>query len=272
MEVLKFLKKSEIKKIFDEKSILVIEYLLKKVLFSQPELLSNQKQYNIQMTKEFLEQWVSQGLNWEIVGAGNYSIDVYSKIEKYGADVKFISAKVDKDNNFLSSESNETSLMQNFKNIGRELDQDFSNKDFNKILEGWKNILFIKINKPIKDHKLKGIYYFIFIRGGNSISLSIAKVNYHKIKDIRVSRITKTSAFIDGYINGRYGNVKIYKSKKRMELRCYAKNIEDDGLAIKWNFQKLLNDKGISLRDLVDNQKLFQNHIRKEIKRFFNFL
>ena len=100
MFVLEFLTKKEIEKIFDKDSKLVIDYLLKKVLFSQPELLPGEKNGNIQMTKEFLENWVAQALNWKIIGAGNYPIDVYSEKDKIGADVKFLSAKTDKNGNF----------------------------------------------------------------------------------------------------------------------------------------------------------------------------
>jgi len=272
MNVLKFLNKDEIKKIFDSESIFVIEYLLRKVLFSQPELLPKQNNHNIQITKEFLEQWVAQGLNWEIVGYGNYPIDVYSKLLKVGADVKFVSATVDDDNNFTNKQSNETSLGQNFKDTGRELDQAFANEDFTKILKGWKSILKKKIDRPIKDYRLRIIYYFIFIRGGNSINLAIAKVDKLKIKNLKVSKTTKTSAFINGFIDSKYGNAKIYKSKKRMELRCFPKNIEKDNLLIKWNFKNLLINSGINLRKLVKNRIKFNSHVKKEINNFLKFL
>jgi len=271
MNVLEFLNKDEIKKIFDSDSIFVIEYLLRKVLFSQPELLPEQNKHNIQITKEFLEQWVAQGLDWEIIGSGNYPIDVYSRVLKVGADVKFVSAKVDGDNNFTNGQSNETSLGQNFKDAGKKLDQAFVNKDFAKILQGWKNIINKKIDRPIKDYHLKIIYYFIFIRGGNSVNLAVAKVNKSKVKDLKVSKTTKTSAFISGFIDGKYGNAKVYKSKKRMELRCLPKNIEKDNLLIKWDFKDFLTNSGVDLRKLVKNKIKFNAHIKKEIDNFLKF-
>ena len=75
MPVLELLNKKEIKKVFDKNSLLVIKYLLRKVLFSQPEMLPKQKRNNIQTTKEFLEQWVAQALGWIIIGSGNYPIE-----------------------------------------------------------------------------------------------------------------------------------------------------------------------------------------------------
>lgn len=115
MNVLNFLKKEEIEKIFDKDGRSVINYLLKKVLFSQPETLPGKKTANIQITKEFLEQWIAQGLGWETVGSGSYPIDVYSKESKSGADVKFMSVDVDEAGNFTNKESGETSLGQKFK-------------------------------------------------------------------------------------------------------------------------------------------------------------
>ena len=151
MFVLEFLTKKEIEKIFDKDSMLVINYLLKKVLFSQPELMPGEKGGNIQMTKEFLENWIAQALDWKIVGAGNYPIDVYSEKQRIGADVKFLSARTNDDGEFANGVSNETSLSQKFKNAGKNLDQLFQQRKKEEILEGWKKILIEKNEIPIKD-------------------------------------------------------------------------------------------------------------------------
>ncbi|HHE45954.1 MAG TPA: hypothetical protein ENL05_01235, partial [Candidatus Moranbacteria bacterium] len=199
MFVLEFLTKEEIEKIFDKDSKLVIEYLLKKVLFSQPELRPGEKNGNIQMTKEFLENWVAQALDWKIVGAGNYPIDVYSEKQKIGVDVKFLSTRVNNKGEFTNGTSNETSLSQKFKRAGKNLDQLFKQRKKKEILEGWIKILIEKNEIPIEDYGLNYIYYFIFIRGGNSINLAVAKVNKELISNIKISKFTDTSAFISGY-------------------------------------------------------------------------
>ena len=272
MFVLKFLTKKEIEEIFDKDSKLVIDYLLKKVLFSQPELLPGEKNGNIQMTKEFLEDWVAQALNWKIIGAGNYPIDVYSKKDKVGADVKFLSSKVDDNGDFINGTSNETSLSQKFKSAGKNLDQLFKRKKKKEILEGWTKILIEKNEIPIKDYNLKYIYYFIFIRGESSINLAVAKVNKELIPNIKISKFTDTSVFISGYVDDKYGNVKIYKSKKRIELRCIPKKLEKDNLLIKWNFDENLKyQKPIRLRDIVGNKNKFKKYISQKIKEFFDF-
>jgi hypothetical protein len=272
MFVLEFLTKKEISQIFDKDSKLVIDYLLKKVLFSQPEKLPGEKNGNIQMTKEFLESWVAQALGWKKIGAGNYPIDVYSKKDKIGADVKFLSAKTDEKGEFAIGTSNETSLSQKFIDTGKNLDQLFKQKNKKEILKGWMEILIKKNDIPIIDYDLETIYYFIFIRGGDSISLAIAKVNRDIIPAIKISKLTNTSAFISGYIDEKYGNVKIYKSKKRIELRCKARNLEKDNLLIKWNFSdNLKNQKPVKLRDLVKNKIIFKKYILGKIKEFFRF-
>jgi hypothetical protein len=272
MFVLEFLTKSEIEKIFDNDSKLVIDYLLKKVLFSQPELLPDEKGGNIQMTKEFLESWVAQALDWKIIGAGNYPIDVYSEKDKIGADVKFLSAKTDKNGNFKNGTSNETSLSQKFTSAGKNLDQLFKQRKKKAILDGWIDILVQKNDIPISDYGLNHIYYFIFIRGGHSINLAIAKVNKEIIPNIKISKLTDTSAFISGYVDDKYGNVKIYKSKKRIELRCNAKNLHDDKLLIRWDFSKnLKNQKSVRLREIIIHENSFKKYISQKIKEFFNF-
>ncbi len=270
MFVLEFLTKGQIEAIFDEDSGIVIDYLLKKVLYSQPELLPGEKAGNIQMTKEFLENWVAQALGWKVIGAGNYPIDVYSEKDKIGADVKFLSAKTDKNGEFKTGTSNETSLSQKFTSAGKNLDQLFKQKKKKAILEGWIDILVEKNNIPITDYGLDHIYYFIFIRGGSSINLAIAKVNKDLIPKVKVSKLTETSAFISGYVDDRYGNVKLYKSKKRIELRCVPKNLDEDNLLIKWEFGESLKlQKPIKLRGLVKDKNKFKQYIAQQIKVFF---
>lgn len=276
MNVIEFLTKKEIENIFDKDSKIIIQYLLKKVLFSQPELLPGDKNNNIQMTKEFLEQWTAQALGWKTVGSGNYPIDVYSSKLKIGADVKFMSSKVNKYNNFTNAESNESSLAQNFKDTGNNLDELFKNELGGEILNGWIDKLIKKSSLPKEKYNLRDIYYFIFIRGGDSINLSIAKINSDLINKIKIKRFTSRkgenkSAFISGYINDRYGNVKIYKSKKRMELRCYAKNLEDDNLMIKWDFSNILkNEKPVVLRDLLEDKNKFEKYIEDKSREYFD--
>ena len=267
--VLEFLNSDEIKNFFDDKGLKVLSYLLRKVLFSQPEMLPDQSDKNIQMTKEFLEQWIAQALNWKTIGAGNYPIDVFDENSKVGIDIKFISAKTDEQNNFLTSISNETSLAQNFANEGADLDILFNNEDYEDILDKWKTLLNRKFQKAIEDLELKEIYYYIFIRGSNAINLCVCKVNPNKINDLEVERGNNRSVFIKNFVDRRYGEVKIYKSKKRMELRTYPINIQNDNKFVVFDFNHIYKNKTIELRKLMEDETKFKEYILKEFETLF---
>jgi hypothetical protein len=266
MNVLTFLSQKDIQKFIDKDAYLVIEYLLRKVAFSQPEVKNKSELSGIQITKEFLEDWIAQACNLTKVGAGNYPIDVYSP-NKYGIDVKFLTAKINKKGNYTNGYSNETSLSQNFKIAGLDLDQMFASKRYENILSAWIKILETKIGIPIKDYNLKKIYYFIFVRAGNKVSLAIADVNNKEIKRITTNRSTDSSVFVQNFIEDKYGNVKIYKSKKRMELRVFPKKLEEDKKMISWNFENLYPDV-ISLRDIIKRKEI-DEHAKKQFKKFF---
>lgn len=266
MPVITFLSEDKLKQFIDEKAYLVIDYLLKKVAFSQPESNRPNKKIDIQIPKEFLEEWIAQACQLTTIGAGNYPIDNYKEGE-YGIDVKFVSAKTNSSGDFFNSESNETSLAQNFKGFGKGLDQLFEAKAYEAILEGWIDILKIKLEKPLKDLNLKKFYYFIFIRGGNKIHLAIAEVNTNLFDTLKIKNATETSVFVDNYIDQEFGNVKIYKSKKRMELRIFAKKLKANNLLISWDFKNLY-PSFISLREIINENQL-KDHIKDEVEKFF---
>jgi hypothetical protein len=264
--VLKFLDKKDIERFIDKDAYSVIEYLLRKVAFSQPEIKDKQNLFGIQITKEFLEDWIAQACNLTKIGAGNYPIDVFEP-NSYGIDVKFLTAKINKSGSFTNSYSNETSLGQNFKDGGLSLDQLFESKDYNKILLAWIEILSTKMQIPVRDLKLKKIYYFIFIRAGNIISLAVADVKLADIAKLTTNRSTDTSVFVQGFIEAKYGNVKIYKSKKRMELRVFPKKLDEEDKLVTWNFENLYPDVVI-LRDIVKKKRI-KEHAREQFKKFF---
>ena len=263
-----FLSQKEMLSLVDVNAYSIIEYLLRKVTFSQPELSNNnQKNSGIQITKEFLEQWIVQACDLKSIGSGNYPIDVYKENE-YGTVEKFVSAGVDKKGQLLNSQSNETSLGQNFQGFGKYLDQAFENKDYDKILNGWIKILKDKLSKPFTQLNLHTIYYFIFIRSGNKICLAISKLDLDYIQNLTVKKTSPTSVFVDNFLNPKYGEVKIYKSKKRMELRLYAKKLQENNLLITWDF-KNLKPSIVSLREIAQKNQL-NDHINSEFQKFFD--
>lgn len=268
--VLRFLTIEEGKELFfNEQSSIIINYLLKKVLFSQPEIPIGDKPKNIQITKEFLETWIAQAFDLTPKGAGNYPIDVYSSVKKFGFDVKFVSSSVDSCNNFTHNDSNETSLAQNFANEGKNLDSLFDNQQSEEILNLWKDLLTRKITKAKKELNLDKIYYAIFIRGGSTISLAIAEFHVENITNLTVNKLTNTSVFVDNFIENNFGNVKIYRSKKRMELRTKPLNLQNSKYLHKWDFSKIYEPKNIQLSNVIHDKKSFFIYIKQEFEKLF---
>ena len=246
---------------------MVIEYLLKKVLFSQPEL-KEKKNIGIQIPKEFLEQWVAQGLGLKVIGAGNYPVDVYSEDSNYAIDVKFVSTNTDKENNLLDSLSNESSLAQKFKGVGKNLDTLFKDKKFEDILKKWVDILENKISKVKNDLSKDIIYYFIFTRASNKIHLCVCEFLNKNLDNLSVNpKSNEKSLFVDNFIKSNYGEVKIYKSKKRMELRLKAKQLELDNKLFNFEFNNFNED----IKDLrtFENKENFNEFIKNKINNIF---
>lgn len=265
--LLNFLNKEEIEQIIDPTAYKVISYLINKTSFSQPEIKDLSEPTGIQVTKEFLESWISQACDLQKTGAGSYPIDVY-KYGDFGADVKSVSTSVDKNGNLTKRISGESSLGQNFSDGEINLDTLFKDKNKDELLKKWKAILYEKYHKPFVDYEIKDFYYFIFIRAGNTVLLSIAKIEPLNLPILESGDFTKTSLLINNVLENKYGNAKIYKSKKRMELRLFAKNLAEDNLVISWNF----NDHKPSianLRELVQSGGL-EKHQKSELKKFFN--
>tara|TARA_Y200000002_G_scaffold360593_1_gene345965 strand:- start:123 stop:410 length:288 start_codon:yes stop_codon:yes gene_type:complete len=69
--------KEEIKTLFfDETSKKVFSYLLRKQLYSIPEVREIDIPIPLRIPKEYLEVWVSQMIDGEPIGAGSYPVDV----------------------------------------------------------------------------------------------------------------------------------------------------------------------------------------------------
>lgn len=258
MYVIKPLILNELKAIFDEKSIEILEFQLEKSIIAQPEIKENQKHTNLQITKEYLEQWCVQALdNVEPVGAGSYPIDILGK--NWGADIKALACKLDKNGNLSISESGEASLAQKFTDTGENLDELFKAGKLKQIADGWLEIVKRKNKKVMEAKNIDKIYYFFFLRGNNEFYLCGAKLDINNIKNVIVNEEQSTvqSVYLKNFINDRYGTTKIYKAKKRLELRLRPKNWVTDGLCIKLPIPKQLTP--------VDLRKVNLNEYRKSL-------
>jgi hypothetical protein len=224
----------------DDKSKEIIKYFIIKSLFSQPESKVGQRTLPIQIPKEHIEQWFTQALNVKPVGAGSYPIDIYNERENWGADIKMLNIKVDKSGNVKSGDSGEASLGQNFSDAGIDLDNLFALKKFNDIKKRWIKLYKAKYEILKDTYPIEKIFYFFILRpgiqtNGTDFYFTGAIVNIGKLDDVIVNkkRTTKTSVFLDKFIQKEYGNTKIYKSKKRLELRLRPKTWVENDMSIR---------------------------------------
>ena len=266
--VIKPLTVPELKNFFDTTSLKVINYFLNKSIISQPELMVNQSDLPINIPKEHIEQWVCQAIKGaEPKGAGSYPVDVIAK-KKWAADVKMLSCKVN-NNSLTNADSGETSLAQKFgdNNFGKSnntLDELFKKKQYKTIWSDWKIILKNKYKQVKNDLGINDIYFFFILRAGVNFHLCGMKVdlNYLEQTSENIERSTQNSLWIKGYINDNYGHVKIYKAKKRLELRLKPKHWVDTKkvLTFKTNFKRL----DANIRSLIKDGKL-DKHIEENL-------
>ena len=237
--VLRPLEKVELEKFFNTHALKVIRYFINKSLFSQPEKLINQdKDLPIQIPKEHIEQWLVHALWVKWVGSWSYPIDVFNPHENWGADIKMLSAKVDRAGKLITGDSGETSLAQKFREAWAGLDELFNEWKYQQVKDEWLWIYQRKLEEVISAHNLEHIYYFILIRGGNSFYFVGMEVQVdmigHTQADLEKTANSKKveSIFINGFIDSTLGNAKIYKAKKRLELRLKPLAWFEQGLCI----------------------------------------
>ena len=228
---------------------------------SHPETKVNQENIKFQITKEYMEQWMVQALDAEPMGAGSYPVDI--KTKDFLADIKSMSIKINKDKQF-SSQSGETSLGQKFQEPN--LDSFFTQGEYEKVKNLWIKILKKKYKSVVRDTGIKKIYYFFLMRAECSYYLFATKLNYKKISQNNIGvyedRSTKDSVFLQHFIDNDLGNVKIYKAKKRLELRLNPKSFIDNDYFIE--FPILEYPEKINLRN-VD----LEQHLNTKITKFF---
>ena len=257
---------NQLKGFFNKDSIEVINYFLKKSIISQPEKLKGQDDIPIQIPKEHIEQWVVQALGAIPTGAGSYPIDV--RTSTWGADVKMLSCKINNREELTSADSGETSLAQKFGDDnfgdGNTLDKLFADKKYQFIWDKWQDILINKYKKVETDFDINSIYYFIILRAGSDFHLCGLKVDLTEIKKTKVNKVRSTddSIWIKNFIDDDFGHVKIYKAKKRFELRLKPKKWVDSKSVI--TFSTDFEQRTVNILELTKTNGL-EDYIKKEI-------
>ena len=263
------LSQEELLSFLDDKAKEVIKYFITKSLFSQPEPKIGQRPLPIQIPKEHIEQWFTQALDVKPVGAGSYPVDIYNEREHWGADIKMLNIKVDMLGNVINGDSGEASLGQNFSDDDINLDTLFLTQNYDEIRNKWISLFELKY-EAMKIHYplVKKIYYFFILRPGvqdigTDFYFTGAIINLEKLSAVNVDqeRTTLKSVFLKNFISPEYGNTKIYKSKKRLELRISAKKWIEDNLAVR--IKTSFNSQNIDLR----NEGVGSGYLEKQITK-----
>jgi hypothetical protein len=262
------LSSKELSGFLDSKSKNVIKYFIVKCLFAQPEAKTGQSQLPIQVPKEHVEQWFVQAFDVKPVGAGSYPIDIYNEREGWGADIKMLNIKFNNAGVMTNSDSGEASLGQKFEGPGVDLDKLFKTKKFENIKDEWINLYKNKYDSLKARYSVNKIYYFFILRPGTQqhgadFFFTGAVLDLNKLKDVTVnkSRTTAKSVFLDNFINSEFGNTKIYKAKKRLELRLKPKKWLDENNLIKITTSFV--SQPVNLRDKVVDSKYLKDEIEK---------
>ncbi|WP_310602984.1 hypothetical protein [Anaerosporobacter sp.] len=230
------LSKEELLEIFDAKAIKILNYFITKAAVLMPE---NNTSQSINPSSTDVEQWIAQALGTEHVGGGNEPIDIL-KSGHWGADIKFVTWSG-------GNTSNEVSLSQNFKNAGANLDLDFKDSDGETIVEGFKKILR---NKLAKNYGANKIYYFMLIRTKNKVYLCACLVNSKAIDNIEADGFSEESLLVKNVIDEKFGETKIYKAKKRLELRLLPSKWINDNMVVEFDIPQI--NSNIDLRSIPD--------------------
>ena len=82
------------------------------------------------------------------------------------------------------------------------------------------------------------------------------KVNLEELENANISttRSTNDSIWVDNFIDNNYGHIKIYKAKKRLELRLKPKYWVDNNRVITFNtnFEQI----NANIREKIENNQL----------------
>jgi len=273
--VLEEVKIDELNKIFDNKSKKVFDYLLQRTVISYPEFLPGQNNTALYLEKKQCEQWVVQSLGLKPVGEGSYPIDGINN--KIGYDVSSL-ALGQTPTGKMKKQTGEKSLSQKFEdeNFGDEndnLDSLFNSEKYDEIIKAWKNILKKKWVGTIKGQNLKDLYLInlILYKPENKLMIFLLKINHNNLDEVTKGKVShkKTSVWFNNFIDEKFGNVKVYKSKKRVELRIRPQEFIKNESYLEFKIENKI--KSLNLREAFDNKDNKNKYLLEETKKFNEF-
>lgn len=271
--VLEEVTSDELNEIFDSSAKEVLNYLLQRCVISYPEFLPAQKDTALYLEKKQCEQWIVQALGLKPVGEGSYPIDGIN--DNKGYDVSSLALSQSKKGK-MNSQTGEKSLGQKFsdENFGESddnLDSLFGSGNYDKIINAWKKILKKKWLQAIKDHKLENIYLvnLILYKPEKKLYIFLLKINHKNLEDVTKEKISDKSVFLKNFIDEKFGNAKIYKSKKRLELRLKPHQFLKNKSFLEFKIESKVNSK--NLREIFQNDKKREQYFLNENKKFQKF-
>lgn len=197
------------------------------------DIESNKEYYNdtnstYKISNSDKAEWIIHKsiINSKLIGQGNTNVDIKLELNNK---ILLIDVCVLTLN---GSMTNEKSILQNFTS-SNDLDQLFIDEKGIEAVSIFRDKLLLKYN-DIKDYKCE-YYYLIFICNKKNIYLTCLKFNSKNIKNIRFDTFIKSSnkterknILVSNFIDRTNGNVKLYKSKKRLELRLSSTLLDKD--------------------------------------------
>lgn len=175
---------------------------------------------------EFSEWWLAKSSNGHSVGKGNEATDIITS-QKEGIDAMCVIMN--------GYQSNEKSLVQNFNASGYDLDNLFKNNDEEIAVELFMNGLKTKLLSVISKYELTKLYILAYVSCQKEIHICCFHYCISQIDNIVSSGISKQgqSISVKNFINDKWGNVKLYKAKKRVEMRLKKACITENPFAVK---------------------------------------
>ncbi len=175
---------------------------------------------------EMSEFYTAQASAGREIGAGNCGMDVKTT-ENEGIDTMCVIMN--------KHHSNEKSIIQNFSSSGNNLDSLFKEGMDEEAVRLYVNDYSRKLEVTKCKQQLTDMYLLSFISTSREVYVVCFKIDLEYMKHVRSDGFVNhkkngstVNINVSNMIHPSYGNVKLYKSKKRMELRLYPTVIESE--------------------------------------------
>jgi hypothetical protein len=185
-------------------------------------------------------------------------VDAISRDGLTACDVSCLTAKFSENGELKSGTSGEKSLGQKFGDVNfggsdQTLDSLFAMGEEDTIASAFNTIFFEKYKRVLSDFPdVINIYMFFILFSRDVIFVCGVRVNHSLKLDDIVLRSTPNSVWVGNYIDEEFGEVKVYKAKKRLEIRLRPKTWVERNHVLKFEIPG--DKKVINLRDLPEEE------------------